>query len=179
MGARQDRSRVKTSSVSGVIQKLEVCQTQGASRLAHNRPKFPPGHQVPHGCGTPSTAMRSIATALRTAPVQWKRWICSRSAPEHEIHLLGCILLMVWAGLRFADAQRTCPSSLLRDRHVLREEHWRTKVSGSGQSFGALAFVFFRTSSMLGLGPCVFRCASQLALPYGEQRRTIPSHRLS
>ena len=86
--------------------------------------------------------MRSIATALRAAPVQWKRCVCSRSAPEHEIHLLGCILLMVWAGLRFADAQRTCPSSLLRDRHVLRGEHWRTKVSGSRQPFGALPFGF-------------------------------------
>ena len=132
--------------------KLEVCQTQGASRLAHNRPKFPPGHRVPHGCGTPSTAMRSIATALRAAPEQWKRWICSRSAPEHEIHLLGCILLMVWAGLRFADAQRTCPSSLLRDRHVLRGEHWRTKVSGSGQSFGALAFLVFQDVLHAGVG---------------------------
>ena len=132
--------------------KLEVCQTQGASRLAQNRPKFSPGHRVPHGCGTPSTAMRSIATALKAAPVQWKRWICSRSAPEDEIHLLGCILLMVWAGLHFADVQRTCPSSLLRDRHVLRREHWRTKVSGSCQPFGALAFLVFQYVLHAGVG---------------------------
>ena len=55
---------------------------------------------------------------------------------------IGSILLMAWAGLRFADAQRTSPSSLLPDRHVQRRECWRTKVSRSGQPFGALAFGF-------------------------------------
>ena len=64
--------------------------------------------------------------------VQWERWICSGSAPEHEVLFIGGILLMAWAGLRFADAQRTCPASLLPDRRVLRSECWRTKVSRSG-----------------------------------------------
>ena len=41
---------------------------------------------------------------------------------------------MAWAGLRFADTQRTCPSSLLPDPHVPRRECWRTKVSRSGQA---------------------------------------------
>ena len=41
-----------------------------------------------------------------------------RIGPEHGIVLIGNIRLMVWAGLRFADAQRTCPSSLLPDRHI-------------------------------------------------------------
>ena len=55
------------------------------------------------------------------ALVQWERWICSGSAPEHEVLIIGSLLLMVWAGFRFADTQRTCPSSLLPDRHVLKE----------------------------------------------------------
>ena len=88
--------------------------------------------------------------------VQWERWICSGSAPEREILFIGSILLMAWAGLRFADAQRTCPISLIPDRHVLRRECWRTKISRSCQPFGALAFGFSGRPPRCGWRPVYF-----------------------
>ena len=74
--------------------------------------------------------------------VQWERWICNGSAPEHEILFIRSILLMVWAGLRFADAQRTCPSSLLPNRHVLRESAGELKFPNLASHLVLLPLVF-------------------------------------
>ena len=68
------------------------------------------------GCRWRTWPRREALPVLLAALVQWERWICSGSAPEHEVLFIGGILLMAWAGLRFADAQCTCPASLLPDR---------------------------------------------------------------
>ena len=72
------------------------------------------------------------------ALVQWKRWICSRSAARN----MKCSSLVVFCSCRgqasaLPDAQRTYPASL-PDRHVLRGEYCRTNVSRSGHPFGEL-----------------------------------------
>ena len=140
--ARQDRSRAETSSVSGVIQSLNFVgrKAQVDSLMTVLNSPLVTGYLM--GAAVPRPRREALPLPL-AALVQWERWICSGSAPDHEILLLGCILLMAWAGLRFADAQRTClSSSLLPDRYVLRRACWRTKVSRSGQPFVALAFGF-------------------------------------
>ena len=52
--------------------------------------------------------------------------------------LIGCILLMVWGGLRWSDVQRLQFSSLLLDEGSLRGWCWRTKASSRGMCFGVL-----------------------------------------
>ena len=130
-GARQDRSRVRTGRV---IQGLKF-----VGRKAQFGPLLavPDTPSILAGAAAPRPRREALPVPL-AALAQWERWICSGSAPEHEVLIIGRLLLMVWAGLRFADAQRTCPASLLPDRHVLRSECWRTKVSRSGQPFGDL-----------------------------------------
>ena len=95
----------------------------------------------------------------------------------------GSILLMSWAGLRFADTQRTCPSSLLPDPHVPRGECWRTKVSRSGQAVGALAFGFSGRLPSWGSGHVYFIALcnwhSQIVDFGGTesgQRQSYPTH---
>ena len=136
-GAQQDRSRVRTSSVAAAIQSLKF-----VSRKAQVDPLItildtPLIAEYLAGAASPRLRREALPLPLAVL-VQWERWICSGSAPEHENFFIGSILLMAWAGLHFADAQRTCSFSLLPDRH----ECWRTKVSRSGQPFGALAFGF-------------------------------------
>ena len=130
-GAQQDRSRVRASSVAAAIQSLKF-----VSGKAQVEPlKYASDRRIPRRCCNPAPLPWAVL-------VQCERWICGGSTPEHEILFIGSILLVAWAGLRFADAQRSCSSSLLPDRHVLRGECGRTKVSRSGQPFGALTFGF-------------------------------------
>ena len=53
---------------------------------------------------------------------------------------LGALLLLVWAGLRFGDLQRSNFSSLNLERGILRGNSWRTKATNAGQPWGANAF---------------------------------------
>ena len=120
---------------------LEVIQ--GLLKFVGRKAQFGPLLAVPDtpsilaGAAAPRPRRGALPVHL-AALAQWERWICSGSAPEHEVLIIGRLLLMAWAGFRFADAQRTCPASLLPDRHVLRSECWLTKVSGSGRPFGDL-----------------------------------------
>ena len=145
-GARQDRSSVRTVSVAGVIQGLKFVGRKEEQLLAVLDTPLIVGYLA--GAAAPRPRREALPLPL-AALVQWERWTCRGSAPEHEVLFIGGILLMAWAGLRFADAQRTCPASLLPDRHVRRSECWRSKVSRSGQTFGDLgvlqwAGLFFR-----------------------------------
>ena len=52
--------------------------------------------------------------------------------------LIGCVLLMVWGGLRWSDVQRLKLSSLVLEAESLRAWTWRSKTSVSGFPFGVL-----------------------------------------
>ena len=159
-GARQDRSRVRTSSVAGAIQSLNfVRKAQVEPLVAILDTPLIAGYLA--GAAIPRPRREALPLLLALL-VQWERWICS-GAPEHEIHFIGSILLMAWAG-HHADAQSTCPSSLLPDRHVLRGECWRTKVSRSGSHLVLLPWFFL--DDLHGVG-ATCQCASLVALPDG------------
>ena len=50
--------------------------------------------------------------------------------------LVGCFLVMLWAGLRFSDAQRIDLSSILRAGGSLRGWCWRSKTCPTGFAWG-------------------------------------------
>ena len=50
-----------------------------------------------------------------------------------EVLFYGALLLMVWAGVRFADAQRCKPESTSIERGTLRGSCWQTKTCDKGQ----------------------------------------------
>ena len=177
-GARQDRSREETSSVSGVIQSLKFVgrKAQVDSLMTVLNPPLVTGYLM--GAAVPRPRREALPLPL-AALVQLERWICSGSAPDHQIsstwlhpaHGLGRPPLRrrtAHMSLVVASRQIRPTESVLADQSLqIRPAVWSTCIW------------FFRTSSMLGLGQCVLRCDSQLALPYGEHRRTEPSHRLS
>ena len=161
-GARQDRSRVRTSSVAGAIQSLKfVRKAQVEPLLAILDTPLIAGYLA--GAAIPRPRREALPLPLAVL-VQWERWICSGSAPEHEILLIGSTLLMGMgrlprrraAHMSLVASRQTCPS-----RRVLANQSLQI-----WQPFGALAFVFFWSTSK-GLGPRVLQCASQLALPDG------------
>ena len=65
--------------------------------------------------------------------------ICNPRTPDW-LTFLGSMLIMLWGGLRWADLQRTCPSSLAMDGHTMRGIAWRSKTSRTGQPFGLWTF---------------------------------------
>ena len=65
-----------------------------------------------------------------------------RETSQDEILILGAFLLLLFSGLRFADLQRTAPTSLQWDGAILRGLAWRTKTSSAGTPFGAVAAGF-------------------------------------
>lgn len=52
--------------------------------------------------------------------------------------VLGCVLMMVWGGLRWSDAQRLQFSSVIIEDSLIRGWCWRTKTSACGMPFGVL-----------------------------------------
>ena len=73
---------------------------------------------------------------------QFERHILVRGTSQDEILILGAFLLLLFSGLRFADLQRTAPTSLHWDGSILRGLAWRTKTSSAGTPFGAVAAGF-------------------------------------
>ena len=61
------------------------------------------------------------------------------TAPAEEHLLISVILLMVWASLRWSDAQRLRLSSVTFDGQHLKGFCWRTKSSAKGMTFGCCA----------------------------------------
>ena len=79
--AREERNCVRTGSVAGGHPGLvEVRRPQSAIRAAAGRSRHP---FDPRRCGGTAAQAGSLASAF--GMVQWERWICSGSAPEHEI----------------------------------------------------------------------------------------------
>ena len=68
-------------------------------------------------------------------------WRCNpdRSSTA-EVLFYGAFLLMVWAGIRFADTQRCKPQSTSIERGTLRGSCWQTKTSDNGQPWAANPF---------------------------------------
>ena len=57
---------------------------------------------------------------------------------HEDAWLLGSLLLMIWGGLRWSDAQRLQLSTLTINESSLRARCWRTKTCTSGLAFGVL-----------------------------------------
>ena len=66
----------------------------------------------------------------------WERRVLQSVATNFEIMMLGSFLLITWAGLRFADAQRLNVHSLVFNFQELRGMVWRSKTMSSGHPFG-------------------------------------------
>lgn len=78
---------------------------------------------------------------------QFERHILVRETSREDVLILGSYMLLLFSGLRFADMQRTAPSSLQWDGTSLRGLAWRTKTSCAGTPFGALACGFLSQGS--------------------------------
>ena len=59
---------------------------------------------------------------------------------DGDIMLIGCVLLMVWGGLRWSDVQRFKLASLVQDKESLRGWTWRSNTSVFGFPFGVFVF---------------------------------------
>lgn len=71
-----------------------------------------------------------------------ERRLLHRNCSPSEVWLLGAILVTLWGGLRFADAQRCSWDTFVWDSKCLRASCWRTKTSHKGQPFGIWASGF-------------------------------------
>ena len=68
-------------------------------------------------------------------------WRCNLNRSSlAEVLFYGTLLLMIWGGMRFADAQRCNPHSVSLERGILRGCCWQTKTSDLGQPWGSHAF---------------------------------------
>ena len=71
--------------------------------------------------------------------VQWERRILMHDCPPQEQIILGGLLCLLWAGLRFADGQRIQLNSLSWCITALRGSCFRTKTSRAGQPWAIQA----------------------------------------
>ena len=79
----------------------------------------------------------SLAFPLSTI-LKLEERVVSQDSTEAEKILLGGFLSMTWWGLRFMDAQRCRPDSVLLERSIIRGNCWGTKSSKRGQPFGCM-----------------------------------------
>ena len=70
---------------------------------------------------------------------QWERRVLQSAATVYETMMLGAFLLIIWSGLRFADAQRLNVDSLVFNLQELRGMVWRSKTMAAGHPFGVQA----------------------------------------
>ena len=73
---------------------------------------------------------------------QLERRLLMSACSTVETVIIGAILVCMWSGMRFADAQRCSYHSFCFDGTSLRGSCWRTKTSSSGQPWGLLASGF-------------------------------------
>ena len=71
--------------------------------------------------------------------MHFERRILMRECMDHEVVILGTLLLLAFSCLIFSDMQRTNTSSMHWDGMVLRGTCWRTKTSRSGHPFGLIS----------------------------------------
>ena len=67
---------------------------------------------------------------------QWERRVLQSAATTYETLMLGSFLFIIYAGLRFADAQRLNVDSLVFNYQELRGLVWRSKTMSAGHPFG-------------------------------------------
>jgi hypothetical protein len=82
-----------------------------------------------------------FAPALATIQA-FERRILKAGTPAHEKIFLGNLVSMFWSSMRWADVQRTQPSTLIIDSRAMRGSAWQTKTSKRGQPFGASTYGF-------------------------------------
>ena len=73
---------------------------------------------------------------------QLERRLLMSACSTVETVIIGAILVCMWSGMRFADAQRCSYHSFCFDGKSLRGSCWRTKTSSRGQPWGLLASGF-------------------------------------
>ena len=94
--------------------------------IASTVPRQNPNRRVQAEHGDKSRRLRVLGQQLGLRA--GKKSSSMNAASDVDLLNKCGILFMAWAGLGFADAQRTCSPSLLPDRHVLRGECWRIKA---------------------------------------------------
>ena len=83
------------------------------------------------------------------------------SCAEGDVMIIGCILMMVWGGLRWSDVQRLKFSSLVQDKDSIRAWTWRSKTSACGFPFGVLACGATRAAWGVRFGQVLSRLQSE------------------
>ena len=117
---------------------------------------------------------------------QWERRVLQSAATVYETMMLGAFLLITWAGLRFADAQRLNVDSLVFNFQELRGLVWRSKTMAAGHPFGVQAaglcstgtftwlFKFLQTWDQLMRDLQIPRSQCDFLIPAMQPDGTIP-----
>ena len=61
-----------------------------------------------------------------------------RGAADERVFNLAALLIMIWASLRWSDAQRVCVGNISYVQGVLRGRCWQVKTSKSGMPFACV-----------------------------------------
>ena len=130
-GKKRERSAIGLLRAIGWISRKAQCQTF----MKHT--------------GSPTNSQfwtRKAVERKETMPVPGGaiadfEWSChGGSSPMAEVIFYSTFLLVTWAGIRFADAQRCKSHSPSIGRGILRGECWQIKTSTNGQPWGANPF---------------------------------------
>ena len=143
-GASQDRGFQRGSRAIGVIQSLRFAAVKlGFSQLLTCVDA--PVVQAWLASGKWDKAASREAIPL---PLSVVAKLLEEAVPQaaEDAWVLGCLLLMIWGGLRWSDAQRLEFSSLKIDEDMIRGWCWRTKTSNTGMPFGVLTAGITRAS---------------------------------
>ena len=130
-GARLDRGRGRVAAAKGVLSALRFA-----------------AHKL--GLSLASPVLESWQASDKWSAVCPKEayplplWVVAKleiaflECGNEDAWLLGCMLLMIWGGLRWSDVQRLQLATLTIDKSSLRARCWRTKTCPSGLTFGVL-----------------------------------------
>ena len=132
-GAALDRGSHRASRAKGVLQSLKFAAAKlGLSKLQSSMD----GQAVQSWLSSGKWLQTSPREAIPLPLFVIANLESALSSASEDAWLLGCILLMVWGGLRWSDAQRLQFSSLVIEQDVIRGWCWRTKTSAFGMPFG-------------------------------------------
>jgi hypothetical protein len=134
-GASRDRSAHRQVSVASTVKALRFVARK--AQLAGLQEVLAMDLVSEYCAGTGQAHDRREALPLPLAVVAaMEQRVLNPASSSAERILVGGLLVMIWASLRFGDGQRCKPSSLIVDGHALRGLCWTTKVSRAGQPFG-------------------------------------------
>jgi len=157
--AKQDRRKTaggnRIKSIDSMIRGMKfVADHAGARNLVsilESSLIYPEARSFRSGVGYNSGITRILprftqrrevfAPALATIQA-FERRILKAGTPAHEKIFLGNLVSMFWSSMRWADVQRTQPSTLIIDSRAMRGSAWQTKTSKRGQPFGASTYGF-------------------------------------